>query len=585
MWHPVVRRTSVVCGVMTAAVLVNAPEPAQACSCLPSTIESSYRDATDVVSADIWLTLSFGGTRWYLGSVRDVYKGCHDAGELILVETAASGAECGITFQTGERYLVQGDADGSLFGIPRVHTALCAYNVREQLLTEDEREFLASRMVCCGDECECADDSEPVQCLVNPCEVAPPCPEGECVANYCGGCRAEFYDDDGHAVCLPQSECETDAECEDDEWCRRADPSEQADPALVAMECVPFVGEGETCNGFTLPWAFERCAEGLVCDTPARLPDAPGVCARGCESDSDCAAAQYCSSERVCVADGSCGSDVDCSLPGNDYLRPACVGYGVCGLDSNACGWECGSSGCGELAGWDFGACEALLGWGVREGTCEAISGCRADPFQLFTSEAECLKACEAPECSDLGGVDFGPCEAVLGYGIVDGQCRVISGCDAGDERLFASQSDCIAGCDEGCYGDADCADGEACNAAEVCLSPPGCYPGDACPAVCYGRCVAAEFTDGDAATSARSDAAGEPAAECESAADCVVTGCSGQVCASQPVFTTCEWRAEYACYDDAYTSCGCFEGRCGWEATQALAECLESAEDQPQIR
>ncbi|KYF88003.1 hypothetical protein BE20_00240 [Sorangium cellulosum] len=28
----------------------------------------------------------------------------------------------------------------------------------------------------------------------------------------------------------------------------------------------------------------------------------------------------------------------------------------------------------------------------------------------------------------------------------------------------------------------------------------------------------------------------------------CVVTGCSGQVCADQDVLTTCEWREEYAC-------------------------------------
>ena len=43
---------------------------------------------------------------------------------------------------------------------------------------------------------------------------------------------------------------------------------------------------------------------------------------------------------------------------------------------------------------------------------------------------------------------------------------------------------------DEGCYGDQDCEGGLVCNAAEVCLSPPGCNPGEPCPAVCYGECV-----------------------------------------------------------------------------------------------
>ncbi|PIE20964.1 MAG: hypothetical protein CSA66_00260, partial [Proteobacteria bacterium] len=55
----------------------------------------------------------------------------------------------------------------------------------------------------------------------------------------------------------------------------------------------------------------------------------------------------------------------------------------------------------------------------------------------------------------------------------------------------------CVFTCDDseptGCYGDQDCADGLVCNAAEVCLSPPGCQPGQPCPAVCYGFCVEPE--------------------------------------------------------------------------------------------
>ena len=54
----------------------------------------------------------------------------------------------------------------------------------------------------------------------------------------------------------------------------------------------------------------------------------------------------------------------------------------------------------------------------------------------------------------------------------------------------------------------------------------------------------------------------------------CVVTGCSGQVCADQDVITTCEWRPEYACYDTA----ACErqpDGACGWTDTPELAACL----------
>jgi len=58
----------------------------------------------------------------------------------------------------------------------------------------------------------------------------------------------------------------------------------------------------------------------------------------------------------------------------------------------------------------------------------------------------------------------------------------------------------------------------------------------------------------------------------------CVATGCSRQLCAEEPVATTCEWRPEYACYRDAH--CGRFAagGRCGWESTPELAACLEQS-------
>lgn len=40
------------------------------------------------------------------------------------------------------------------------------------------------------------------------------------------------------------------------------------------------------------------------------------------------------------------------------------------------------------------------------------------------------------------------------------------------------------------CYSDADCGAAERCNASEICLPPPGCWEGAACPTVCTGYCV-----------------------------------------------------------------------------------------------
>ena len=50
----------------------------------------------------------------------------------------------------------------------------------------------------------------------------------------------------------------------------------------------------------------------------------------------------------------------------------------------------------------------------------------------------------------------------------------------------------------------------------------------------------------------------------CESEDDCFETGCSGQVCASEGVITTCEARG---CYNnEAYgLYCTCFNGECKW--------------------
>ena len=56
----------------------------------------------------------------------------------------------------------------------------------------------------------------------------------------------------------------------------------------------------------------------------------------------------------------------------------------------------------------------------------------------------------------------------------------------------------------------------------------------------------------------------------------CIRTGCSGQICSDEVVYTTCEWREEYACY----ASAACARqpsGQCGWTMTPELEACLAS--------
>ena len=57
----------------------------------------------------------------------------------------------------------------------------------------------------------------------------------------------------------------------------------------------------------------------------------------------------------------------------------------------------------------------------------------------------------------------------------------------------------------------------------------------------------------------------------------CVVSGCSGQLCAMEPLFSTCEWRPEYVCFAGA-TCAPQPGGACGWTMTDALRACLVDA-------
>jgi hypothetical protein len=61
-------------------------------------------------------------------------------------------------------------------------------------------------------------------------------------------------------------------------------------------------------------------------------------------------------------------------------------------------------------------------------------------------------------------------------------------------------------------------------------------------------------------------------------AGTCVKSGCSLTVCTEpgKEEVTTCEMKAEYACYQDA-TCERQADGTCGWTQTPALTSCLAS--------
>lgn len=59
----------------------------------------------------------------------------------------------------------------------------------------------------------------------------------------------------------------------------------------------------------------------------------------------------------------------------------------------------------------------------------------------------------------------------------------------------------------------------------------------------------------------------------------CAPAGCSGQICAEAgaDIMTTCEFRPQYACYQQAVCERQP-DGACGWTETDELRECLASA-------
>lgn len=64
----------------------------------------------------------------------------------------------------------------------------------------------------------------------------------------------------------------------------------------------------------------------------------------------------------------------------------------------------------------------------------------------------------------------------------------------------------------------------------------------------------------------------------CDVDADCFHTGCSGQLCASAIIITTCEFTCEYGCYQVA--NCECRGHRCGFQQSATLRDCLRACRE-----
>ena len=59
--------------------------------------------------------------------------------------------------------------------------------------------------------------------------------------------------------------------------------------------------------------------------------------------------------------------------------------------------------------------------------------------------------------------------------------------------------------------------------------------------------------------------------------AECIITGCSSQICAEEPASSDCAYLDWYVCLQDS--ECGNYgvSGNCSWFMTDLLLDCLES--------
>src|SRR5262245_29473740 len=88
---------------------------------------------------------------------------------------------------------------------------------------------------------------------------------------------------------------------------------------------------------------------------------------------------------------------------------------------------------------------------------------------------------------------------------------------------------------------------------------------------LCLALCVPA------CSSKSQTPSASPPApAPAPSKGDCIKTGCSGTVCAApgEEVVTTCEFKAEYGCYQQAKCERQP-NGLCGWTQSANLTACL----------
>ncbi|XP_078001185.1 uncharacterized protein LOC144453723 isoform X3 [Glandiceps talaboti] len=216
--------------------------------------------------------------------------------------------------------------------------------------------------VCCpGSGYTCPPNEPMVECLANPCDGSE-CPsnaDAECRPNYCGSCRAEFYDNQGEIVdcALPKHPCLDGIPATDanglDIFCGRG-PNRQECPADHFCNIAPDDTKAVCCpgSGYICP-PNEPMVACLV--NPCDGSECPS------NADAECRP-NYCGSCRAEFYDNQ-GEIVDCALPSPEPCRGSdnkiyADGETMAPNDCNVCTCSNGIMACTEVFCGDTTSCE-----------------------------------------------------------------------------------------------------------------------------------------------------------------------------------------------------------------------------------
>lgn len=311
--------------------------------------------------------------------------------------------------------------------------------------------------------------------------------------------------------------------------------------AVVNGTCQSVSGCGWTVDAFDYsPYFYDNIEDCQACEPEGGCEDLGGIDFGDCEMGMGVAliygSCQYVSGcgfivenidyspyfyESMQDCEMACDQEGDCMDPSVIDTNVLCIGEyePVCGCDSvtywNACiaynyngvtDYTNGPCACPDPNLADPGVACPLI-WDPVCG-CDGVTYSN-DCIAFYQNGITVWTPGECPpdstDCMDLAGIDFGPCDAVLGVGMVNGQCAWISGCSLVVDELDYSPYvfEDMSLCEEECDPSGDCIDPSIIDSTFVCNEfafAPVC----GCNNITYlNACVAqnhyglTEFTEG----------------------------------------------------------------------------------------